>query len=79
MTSSADAAPLPVRRAFVVQFNAQTQVELGRFTGRVEHVVTGHSRRFQSLDELVADLVQMLTTLGATPPEEGADADSPLT
>jgi hypothetical protein len=47
MISSADAArPLPAQRAFVVQFSAQTNVELGRFAGRVEHVVSGHARRF---------------------------------
>jgi hypothetical protein len=70
MISSAEAArPLPAQRAFVVQFSAQTNVELGQFAGRVEHVVSGHARRFQTLEELVASLVQMLTTLGATPAE----------
>jgi hypothetical protein len=64
---------LPARRAFVVQFSAQTQVELGRFAGRVEHVVSGHARRFQTLDELVGCLVQMLVTLGTTPPEGRAE------
>ena len=70
MTPSAETArPLPARRAFVVQFSAQTQVDLGRFAGRVEHVVSGHARRFQTLDELVGCLVQLLVTLGTTPPE----------
>jgi hypothetical protein len=70
MISSAEAArPLPAQRAFVVQFSAQTNVELSRFAGRVEHVVSGHARRFQTLEELVASLVQMLTALGATPAE----------
>jgi hypothetical protein len=70
MTSSAEAArPLPAQRAFVVQFSAQTNVELGRFAGRVEHVVSGHARRFQTMDELVGCLVQMLVTLGTSPPE----------
>jgi hypothetical protein len=74
------ARPLPAHRAFVVQFSAQTQVEQGRFAGRVEHVVSGHARRFQTLDELVGCLVQMLATLGTTSPEGckvtdwGADA-----
>jgi hypothetical protein len=71
MTPSADAVPsLPTQRAFVVQFSAQTHVELGQFTGRIEHVVTGHARRFQTLDDLVASLVQMLVDLGTIPPEE---------
>jgi hypothetical protein len=60
---------LPARRAFVVQFSAQTQVDLGQFTGRVEHVVSGHARRFQTLEELIGCLVQMLATLGTTSPE----------
>jgi hypothetical protein len=34
-----------------------------------------HTRRFQTLDELVACMVQMLVTLGTTPLEGGADAD----
>ena len=70
MTLSAETArPLPARRAFVVQFSAQTHVELGQFAGRVEHVVSGHARRFQTLDELVGCLVQMLVTLGTTAPD----------
>ena len=55
MIPAAEAArPLPARRAFVVQFSAQTQVPLDRFTGRVEHVMSGHARRFQTLGELLA-------------------------
>jgi hypothetical protein len=74
MTLSTEAArPLPVQRAFVVQFGAQTDVALGHFEGRVEHVVSGHARRFQTLDELVGCLVQMLATLGTTPPEGRED------
>jgi hypothetical protein len=74
MTPSAEAArPLPARRAFVVQFSAQTNVELGRFAGRVEHVVSGHARRFQTLDELVGCLVEMLVALGTSPPKGRGD------
>ena len=69
------ARPLPARRAFVVQFSAQTQVDLGQFAGRIEHVVSGHARRFETLDELLACLVQMLVTLGPTPPEGREDTD----
>jgi hypothetical protein len=70
MTLSAETArPLPTQRAFVVQFSAQTNVALGQFAGRVEHVVSGHARHFQTLEELVGCLVQMLVTLGTLPPE----------
>jgi len=55
MTLAAEAVrPLPARRAFVVQFSVQTQVELRQFAGCVEHIMSGHARRFQTLDELLA-------------------------
>jgi hypothetical protein len=80
--SAEPARPLPAQRAFVVQFSTSTNVELGRFAGRVEHVVSGHARRFQTLEGLVGCLVQMLVTLGNTPPEGredvGDDTDAPL-
>jgi hypothetical protein len=76
MTLSADAErPFPARRAFVVQFSAQANVAMDKFAGRIEHVVTGHVRRFQTLEELLVGLVQMLDALGTTPPEEGEEAD----
>jgi hypothetical protein len=64
---------LPVQRAFVVQFSAQTNVELDQFAGRVEHVVSGHARHFHTPEELLSCLVQMLATLGTTPPEGRED------
>ena len=45
---------LPANRAFVIQFSTETDVPHGRLTGRVEHVVSGQSRHFQSLEELLA-------------------------
>jgi hypothetical protein len=66
----------------VVQFSAHTDVELGRFAGRVEHVVSGHTRRFQTLEELIGCLMQMLVALGASAPEgreDGGDGtEAPL-
>jgi hypothetical protein len=67
--SAETARTLPVQRAFVIQFGAQTGVEMSRFAGRVEHVVSGHARRFQTLEELIGCLVQMLATLGTLSPE----------
>jgi hypothetical protein len=70
MTPSAETARrLPARHGFVVQFSAQTNVELGRFAGCVEHVVSGHAKHFQTLEELVGNLVQMLAALGVIPAE----------
>jgi hypothetical protein len=45
---------LPVHRAFVVQFRAEADVEQGCFTGRVEHVMTGQTTKFSSVEELLA-------------------------
>lgn len=38
--------PLSVHRAFVVQFDAHTDVARGRLAGRVEHVVSGQALSF---------------------------------
>jgi hypothetical protein len=54
-------------RAFVVQFRAETDAGQGRYTGRVEHVVSGQSTRFASLEELLAFIAQVLTTVRAPP------------
>jgi hypothetical protein len=54
---------LPAKRAFVVQLHAEAQVEQGKFKGRVEHVVSMRARHFHSLEELVAFMVQVVTTL----------------
>jgi hypothetical protein len=41
------------RAAFVIQFQPETDVEAGRFEGRVEHIATYQSMRFHSLEELL--------------------------
>ena len=62
--------PLPARRAFVVQFRAEADVELGQFVGRVEHVVSGQAASFRSLQELEAFFARVLTRPSAEPSEE---------
>ena len=52
---------LPTRRAFVVQLHADAQVEQGHFKGRVEHLVSHQATHFESLEELVAFIVQVVT------------------
>ena len=54
-------------RAFVVQFRAETEVEQGRCTGRVEHVMSGQATRFASLEELLAFIAQVLAAIRAPP------------
>ena len=61
---------LPTNRAFVVQFRAETDVERGRFVGRVEHVVSGQAAHFASLEELLAFMGRGLTQVRTEPPEE---------
>lgn len=62
--------PLSAHRAFVVQLRAETDVEQGRFTGRVEHVVSGQAQQFHSLAEFLAFITRVLTALDTVPPEE---------
>lgn len=47
-------------RAFVLQFYPEVDVAEGMFVGRAEHVVSGQTVRFASLEELVAFLARML-------------------
>ena len=63
---------LSPHRAFVVQFRAETAVEQGRFVGRVEHVVTGQATQFASLEELLAFIARVLSTVRAKRPEGGS-------
>lgn len=46
--------------AFVIQFQAETDVRAGRFEGRVEHVASSRSAHFHSLDEMLSFLAQTL-------------------
>jgi len=48
------------RFAFVIQFRPETDVEAGRFEGKVEHVASYEAARFSSLEELLGFIVKML-------------------
>ena len=52
---------LPANRAFVVQLHADAQPEQGQFCGRVEHIVSLQSAHFESVEELTAFMVRVLT------------------
>ena len=56
------------RRAFIVQFRAETDLAQARCTGRVEHMVSGQATHFQSLEEFLAFLTRVLLTVRAPPP-----------
>lgn len=47
-------APLPPDRAFVVQLRADADLGGGALTGRIEHVRTGTATLFDSADQMVA-------------------------
>lgn len=48
------------RRSFVIKFSPDTNPEDGRFIGRVEHVASGETTRFESSDALVSFLNDVL-------------------
>jgi len=54
--------------AFVIQFRPETDIEAGRYEGRVEHVVSYEAIQFHSLDELLAFIARKLseTSRGST-------------
>jgi hypothetical protein len=47
-------------KAFVIQFRAAAESQGIRLSGRVEHVSSGRTANFQSLEELSELLLQML-------------------
>jgi hypothetical protein len=53
-------ASLSVHRAFVVEFDAEADLQAGRVMGRVEHVVSGRATSFQSQETLLAFMAQVL-------------------
>ena len=54
-------APLSVHWAFVVHFQVSSDVARGQIAGRVEHVVSGQSTHFDSMEELLAFIAHVLT------------------
>jgi hypothetical protein len=49
---SSSLSSLLANRMFVVQVRADAKVEDGAFRGRVDHMVSMRTKRFQSLEEL---------------------------
>ena len=62
--------PLTPQRAFVVQFLADTDPEVGRVAGRVEHVVSRQAAHFASLEALLAFIARVLREVRAAPPAQ---------
>ena len=53
-------------RAFVVQFGRETDVDTGHMAGRVEHVVSRRTARFQSVDELLVFMTEVLREVASS-------------
>ena len=51
--------------AFVIQFRDTDESDAGRHCGRIEHVVSGRTASFQSLEELPELLLEMLRTVAS--------------
>jgi hypothetical protein len=47
--------------AFVIQVRTETDLQAGRFEGRVEHIASTKAMRFHSVDELVSFIAEVLT------------------
>jgi hypothetical protein len=61
----------PTQRAFVVQIHAETDVVQHEVRGRVEHIVSGQVTYFQTVEELVQFMVQVL--MSTTEPSQASD------
>jgi len=57
------------RAAFVLQFRPETDIEAGRFEGKVEHIASYKAARFHSLDELLAFIASVLAEVSSTEQE----------
>jgi hypothetical protein len=70
---------LPTDRAFVVQVHADAAVGQGQVWGRVEHIVSGRTTHFQSVEDLVTFMVQVLTRApeDSEPSTDSNEAEGP--
>ena len=71
--------PLAPHYAFVVQYTPDTQIEVGRVRGRVEHVVSRYASHFESLEALLAFMAQVLRDVTAHEQAAEAEAGKPPT
>ena len=55
--------------AFVIQFQAETDISQGQFEGRIEHIASCKTTQFQSLDEFLFFVSQVMTQVRAHPQE----------
>ena len=51
--------------AFVIQFRPETDPDSGRYFGRVEHVASYEAAHFESLDDFLGFITQVLARVRA--------------
>ena len=51
------------KAAFVIQFRESTDIEAGRVEGKIEHISSYQSARFQSVEELMAFVARVLAAI----------------
>jgi hypothetical protein len=66
-------AALPVDRSFVVQLRADADVGGGVVTGRIEHVTSGVATHFESVEQLIAWMRDVVGRPGA----QGREKEGP--
>jgi hypothetical protein len=54
------------KAAFVIQWRQETDIEAGRFEGRIEHIASYEAMRFHTLDELLAFVARVLAAVRST-------------
>jgi hypothetical protein len=67
LQGSIQTASLSIHRAFVVHFRTDTDVVQGQIAGRVEHILSGQSAHFASLESLLAFVAQIVSSTRQTP------------
>jgi len=51
------------KAAFVIQFRESTDIDAGRVEGKIEHISSYQSARFQSVEELLAFVAGVLAVI----------------
>ena len=51
------------KAAFVIQFRESTDIDAGRVEGKIEHISSYQSARFQSVEELLAFVAGVLAAI----------------
>lgn len=56
------------KAAFVIQWRPETDIDAGRFEGKVEHIASYEATRFHSLQELLAFMAKVLAEIRNSEP-----------